>query len=149
MIYLYLMTSIIKILDCTLRDGGYYNNLNFSEKLYKKYFELLTKQEGINCIEIGFSSIDSGNYNVPFAFSKDSFINSKKFPKFNYALAIAQIGKAKQIYLAGFDGYDQTVDKLLEIDQTINLFKRKFTNRSLISITSTKYNFHKKSIHAY
>ena len=68
---------------------------------------------------------------------------------FTYALAIAQIGKAKQIYLAGFDGYDQNVDKLLEMDKTINLFKRKFTNRNLISITPTKYNFLKKSIHAY
>ena len=82
------MTSKIKILDCTLRDGGYYNNWDFSEKLYKKYFEILTKQEGINCIEIGFRSIDSRNYNGPFAFSKDSFINSKKFPKFNYAVMV-------------------------------------------------------------
>ncbi len=82
------MKSTIKILDCTLRDGGYYNNWNFSEKLYKKYFQLLTKQEGICCIEIGFRSVGSNNYNGPFAFSKDSFINREKFPKFNYAVMV-------------------------------------------------------------
>ena len=82
------MSLKIKILDCTLRDGGYYNNWNFSEELYEKYIKILTKQEGINCIEIGFRFLNTNNYNGPFAFSTDNFINSKKFPRFNYAIMI-------------------------------------------------------------
>ena len=68
---------------------------------------------------------------------------------FTYALAIAETGKAKHIYLAGFDGYDQNIEKLLEMEKTLNLFKKKFPRRNLISITPTKYSFHKKSIHAF
>tara|TARA_Y100000294_G_scaffold11130_1_gene10230 strand:- start:167 stop:391 length:225 start_codon:yes stop_codon:yes gene_type:complete len=29
----------IKILDCTLRDGGYYNNWDFSKNLISKYLK--------------------------------------------------------------------------------------------------------------
>ena len=59
------MSSKIKILDCTLRDGGYYNNLIFSEELYDKYIKIFTKQEGINCIEISFRFLNTNNYNGP------------------------------------------------------------------------------------
>ena len=80
------MKSIIKIPDSTLSDSRYYNNWNFSEKLYEKYFQLLAKQEDINCIEIGFRSLGSNNYNDPLALNKYSFINRKKLPRFNYAV---------------------------------------------------------------
>ena len=45
-----------KIIDCTLRDGGYYNNWNFSKKLINKYLISFSRTE-INNIEIGFLTI--------------------------------------------------------------------------------------------
>lgn len=45
--------SNIKLLDCTLRDGGYINNWNFGEKSIKKVIEKLS-QSNIDIIECGF-----------------------------------------------------------------------------------------------
>ncbi len=42
-----------KILDCTLRDGGYVNNWNFSSEDTKKIVKLL-KNANIDFIEVGF-----------------------------------------------------------------------------------------------
>ena len=42
-----------KLLDCTLRDGGYYNNWNFSEKIIQKYLKSI-ETTGIRYVEIGF-----------------------------------------------------------------------------------------------
>ncbi|MGN7385513.1 aldolase catalytic domain-containing protein [Sporosarcina sp. SAFN-015] len=43
----------IKILDCTLRDGGYINDWNFGEKTIKKIISKLS-QSNIDIIECGF-----------------------------------------------------------------------------------------------
>ena len=43
----------VKILDCTLRDGGYYNNWDFSTNFAKNYLKVLSKTS-VNIIEIGF-----------------------------------------------------------------------------------------------
>ena len=32
----------LKILDCTLRDGGYYNNWDFSKELIEDYLEAMS-----------------------------------------------------------------------------------------------------------
>ena len=45
--------SNFKILDCTLRDGGYHNNWRFSRKLINAYLRCMSKQ-GIELIELGF-----------------------------------------------------------------------------------------------
>lgn len=41
------------ILDCTIRDGGYYNNWNFSKETIKKYFEAVNKLP-IDVVEVGY-----------------------------------------------------------------------------------------------
>ncbi|WP_252228859.1 MULTISPECIES: aldolase catalytic domain-containing protein [unclassified Clostridium] len=43
----------IKILDCTLRDGGYVNDWNFGERIIKKIIDKLSKSN-IDIIECGF-----------------------------------------------------------------------------------------------
>ena len=44
-----------KILDCTLRDGGYYTNWNFSSEIVNKYLETISKLP-VDIIEIGYIS---------------------------------------------------------------------------------------------
>ena len=46
------MKSNIKILDCTLRDGGYYNNWDFDESTVDSYMEAMNNLP-IDYIEIG------------------------------------------------------------------------------------------------
>ena len=58
----------IKILDCTLRDGGYVNNWNFKEKNVINIISNLTKA-GIEYIECGFFK--------PVLYSKDQSVFSK------------------------------------------------------------------------
>ena len=45
--------SKIKILDCTLRDGGYYNNWHFSKNLVQQYLDTMS-ETGIEYVELGF-----------------------------------------------------------------------------------------------
>jgi len=50
-----------KILDCTLRDGGYYTNWDFDKGLVKSYFEAFNKLP-IDYLEIGYRSNPMTNY---------------------------------------------------------------------------------------
>tara|TARA_Y100000389_G_C17465886_1_gene525494 strand:+ start:1398 stop:2930 length:1533 start_codon:yes stop_codon:yes gene_type:complete len=45
--------SNFKILDCTIRDGGYYNNWDFSNQFTKNYLRTISKIN-IDYVEIGF-----------------------------------------------------------------------------------------------
>jgi 4-hydroxy 2-oxovalerate aldolase len=45
----------MKILDCTLRDGGYYTSWNFSKKLFENYIFTVSKLN-ISIIELGYLS---------------------------------------------------------------------------------------------
>ncbi len=65
----------IKILDCTLRDGGYYNNWNFKNDLIEEYL-LTMKNLDIDYVEIGYRSLDIEGSKGPTAFSTDKFISS-------------------------------------------------------------------------
>lgn len=43
----------VKLLDCTIRDGGYLNNWDFPRQMVKDVFRQLTKA-GVDIIEVGF-----------------------------------------------------------------------------------------------
>ena len=44
-----------KILDCTLRDGGYYTNWNFNSKLVRQLIKSLDNNN-VDIIELGYKS---------------------------------------------------------------------------------------------
>ena len=50
-----------KILDCTLRDGGYYNNWDFSKSIVDKYIKS-TNELPVEYLEIGYRSIPAKEY---------------------------------------------------------------------------------------
>jgi len=68
------------ILDCTLRDGGYYNNWDFSRDLIADYFVAMD-QIGVDFIEIGLRTLKNNGFKGGCAFSSDDFISSFKLPK--------------------------------------------------------------------
>ena len=50
-----IMKKIIQ-LDCTFRDGGYYNNWQFPNEIVQEYLYTMSKIN-INYVELGFRSI--------------------------------------------------------------------------------------------
>ncbi len=56
-----------------------------------------------------------------------------------YALALVVSGKVNKIFLAGFDGYRPEDQRNYEINDLISIFKNKFPNFDLISITPSIY----------
>ena len=70
----------LNILDCSLRDGGYYNNWNFDIKFVNKYLKLISKSN-INFIEIGFKSLINDKAIGLTGKCEDKFINKLNVPK--------------------------------------------------------------------
>lgn len=70
----------IKLLDCTFRDGGYYNNWHFSTELFSRYCKALSATGIVTCIEVGFRFAGKNRFLGSFAFSKDQFIQTLSIP---------------------------------------------------------------------
>ena len=70
----------IKILDCTLRDGGYYNNWDFSVELINDYLKA-TAAAGVDCVELGFRFFDKSTFKGHCAYTTDEFLENLKIPK--------------------------------------------------------------------
>ena len=73
------MPKTIKFLDCTLRDGGYYNNWDFEPELVKDYLLAMDALQ-FDFVEIGFRSIKNNGFKGGCAYSTDAFINSLGMP---------------------------------------------------------------------
>ena len=69
----------INLLDCTLRDGGYYNNWFFSRELINEYLKVMS-MINIDYVEIGFRFFDKIKIKGPCAYSEESFLRSLKIP---------------------------------------------------------------------
>jgi 4-hydroxy 2-oxovalerate aldolase len=88
-----LFSDSITLLDCTFRDGGYYNNWNFDANLVTDYLELCARLE-INLVEIGYlrlqpNSQSSGPFaNIPDALSPDLLRIIETFPELPLAAMI-------------------------------------------------------------
>ena len=67
-------------LDCTLRDGGYYNNWNFDKDMVESYLQSM-KDIKVDYVELGFRSISTKGFKGPYAHTTDDFINTLKIPR--------------------------------------------------------------------
>ena len=74
----------LNVLDCTFRDGGYYNNWDFKDQLVSKYIKNIN-QSNIDIVEIGFRFLKEKKFGK-FSTSKESLINSLKIKKKNLFL---------------------------------------------------------------
>ena len=70
----------IKILDCTLRDGGYYNNWDFSREVVNDYLRVMSLVR-IDYVEVGFRSFKAKNFKGPTWYTTESYLNSLSIPK--------------------------------------------------------------------
>ena len=65
-----------------------------------------------------------------------------------YALSIATIGKAKKIFLVGFDGYSGDDPCLRDMVDMLKLYQQKKNIVPLIALTPSSYPVIKGSIYA-
>ena len=64
-----------------------------------------------------------------------------------YALSIAASGRAKQIFLAGFDGYQKTDRRSKIVDEILFNYSSSQGSPPIIAVTPSSYNIKKKSIY--
>jgi 4-hydroxy 2-oxovalerate aldolase len=69
----------MKLLDCTFRDGGYYNNWDFEPSLVASYLEAMAALK-VDFVEIGLRSLKNTGFKGGFAYSTDAFLNSLPIP---------------------------------------------------------------------
>ncbi|MBR2420477.1 MAG: hypothetical protein IKB14_07165, partial [Rikenellaceae bacterium] len=58
----------MKILDCTLRDGGYYNDWDFDSRTVDCYLAAMNRLP-VDMIEVGYRSLPSKSYMGRFGYS--------------------------------------------------------------------------------
>lgn len=66
-------------LDCTLRDGGYYNSWDFPESLANEYLHAM-QAAGIDYVELGLRSLINNGFKGAYAYTKDDFVRSLDIP---------------------------------------------------------------------
>jgi len=97
----------IRVLDCTLRDGGYYNGWCFSRELVEAYLAAVSQAQ-IDFVEIGFRNFPQSRFLGPYAYSTEGFLETLPIPS---DLNIGVMVDAKTLLTAGDDPVAAT-DKL-------------------------------------
>jgi 4-hydroxy 2-oxovalerate aldolase len=69
----------LTILDCTLRDGGYYNAWDFSQELISDYLSAM-RACGVHVVELGFRFATNKGFKGACAYSTDGFLASLDIP---------------------------------------------------------------------
>jgi 4-hydroxy 2-oxovalerate aldolase len=69
----------LNLIDCTLRDGGYYNDWDFEPELVQDYLLAMDALQ-IDFVEIGFRSLKNDGFKGGCAFSTDAFLSSLAIP---------------------------------------------------------------------
>ncbi len=68
-----------KLLDCTLRDGGYYNDWDFSLEEAQDYIDNLARS-GVDIIEVGFRFTPKAKFLGPFAYTNEELLSQLDLP---------------------------------------------------------------------
>ena len=87
----------IKHLDCTLRDGGYYNNWDFPYEIINQYLSVLNDLN-IEYCEIGFRFLKNKGFRGSCAFTKEEFLSTLEIPS---NLKIAVMINASELFEDG------------------------------------------------
>lgn len=70
----------IKLLDCTLRDGGYYNSWDFDNLIIEEYLNAM-KAISVDYVELGLRGFNKSGFKGACAYTTDNFIRSLKIPE--------------------------------------------------------------------
>ena len=67
------------LVDCTLRDGGYYNGWDFSNDLIEEYLQAMAVAS-VDFVELGFRSLEADGFRGGCAYTTDRFIRGLSIP---------------------------------------------------------------------
>ena len=70
----------MELLDCTLRDGGYYNAWDFPRELVDDYLSAMASA-GVDVVELGFRSLKNESFQGPYAFTTDHHLDGLVIPE--------------------------------------------------------------------
>ncbi len=87
------------ILDCSLRDGGYYNNWDFPLPLVHEYLATMGAVP-VDVIEIGLRDFSDGTFKGAHAFSTDDYLRNLPLPE-GPAIAVMVNAKSLLTYPGG------------------------------------------------
>lgn len=90
-------SSSLRLLDCTLRDGGYYNDWDFDESVVARYLAVMDAA-AIDVVEIGFRFTDKEGFLGPYAYSGDEWIQQLDLPA---GAAVSVMCNAKDLLESG------------------------------------------------
>jgi 4-hydroxy 2-oxovalerate aldolase len=85
--------SSLTILDCTLRDGGYYNRWNFPQEVTNKYLQSM-QAAGIDVVELGLRSLLKKGFKGASAYTTDGYLRTLTIPA---GLKVAVMVNASEI----------------------------------------------------
>ena len=101
---------MVKILDCTLRDGGYYNAWDFDKDLVDAYLRAMAALP-VDMVEIGFRSMpgNGGKFKGGNAYCTDAYIHSLNIPGNAFGVGVMVNGSDLLNYP---DGLKSAADRL-------------------------------------
>lgn len=67
------------VVDCTLRDGGYYNKWDFPSEVVTRYLDAMAAAQ-VDYVELGLRSLKMDGFAGPSAYTTDSYLTSLKVP---------------------------------------------------------------------
>lgn len=70
----------LTFLDCTLRDGGYYNGWDFDTDLIALYLDAMAAA-GVDVVEMGLRTLQNQGFKGPCAYTTDEFLRSLSIPQ--------------------------------------------------------------------
>jgi 4-hydroxy 2-oxovalerate aldolase len=71
--------TVTKLLDCTFRDGGYYNEWDFAPALVNDYLAAMAAAQ-VDVVELGFRFLQNRGFKGPCAFTTDEFLDGLDIP---------------------------------------------------------------------
>jgi len=102
----------IKILDCTLRDGGYYNKWDFDRDTVDRYLAAV-KTSSVDVVELGFRSLPKNTFMGPYYYSTDEFITQLNLPR-GPVYGVMINGKE---FIGNSDSSQSPINKLFQIKE--------------------------------
>lgn len=86
-------SQTLTFLDCTLRDGGYYNDWDFDADLIARYLEAMAAA-GVDVVEMGLRTLNNKGFKGPCAYSTDAYLASLPIPE---SLALGVMVNASEL----------------------------------------------------
>ncbi|WP_235869159.1 beta/alpha barrel domain-containing protein [Veronia nyctiphanis] len=71
---------MMNIIDCTLRDGGYYNNWDFPKEVVEAYLNAVSAAK-IDYVELGLRNFPKKEFLGAYAYTTEDHLNTLELPE--------------------------------------------------------------------